>query len=85
MKKLVLFFGLLTVISVAQSFSPTQDKQITVSMSLPEWQVIYSAVDNAPLAGEVRKPLLQKILSQVQAQTQPAQKQDSTTSKSKKP
>jgi hypothetical protein len=83
MKKLTLFFGLITVISVAQSFAPKQDKQISVSMTLQEWEIVYSAIDDASMPGNVRKPLLQKIVTQVQAQTQPpksqvpAQKQDS--------
>lgn len=69
MKHIILVLGLIVVLT---SFHGTkQDKQIVVSMSLQEWEVIYSALDNAPLAGEVRKPLLQKIAAQVQAQTQP--------------
>lgn len=67
-KSIFLVIGLIVLLA---SFNGTQDKPITVTMSVQEWETVFNIIDNSTTPGEVRKPLLQKIATQVQAQTQP--------------
>lgn len=64
---------------------PQQQKNIVLTLSPNEVELLYGIVDDAKLAGDVRKPLLQKIASQYQAQMQPPAPIKDTTNKNKKP
>lgn len=74
MKKIPLFnYGLgLFIILLATALTyaaPRQDnKPISVSLSIQEWQEVFDIIDNAAIPGEKRKPLLNKIATQIQAQ-----------------
>lgn len=52
-----------------------QPKMITVSMPAAAWQVVYDAIDNAPIPGETRKPILKTIIEQVNKQLADTTKQ----------
>lgn len=84
MKKLVLFFGLTIVISVAQSFSPKQDRRFTISLTEQEINICLEGLGKLPL--ERSQAVYSTILQQAQSQlapTKPAQKADTLTNKKK--
>ena len=55
--------------------APRNEKQLTVTLPQAAWQQIVEIVDNAPLAGEVRKPLLNAIITQLNKQLADTTKQ----------
>ena len=75
MKKVLTVCALITLLS----FQP--EPQLTVRLSQSEWENVISIIDNSAVAGEIRKPLVQKIYSQAQAQLK--QLMDTTKPKSK--
>ena len=80
MKKLLIGFGIISVAAFVTAQLPQQQKEITLRLTQQEVETIYNTIDNAPLSGEIRKPLLQKIVTQYQSQMQPP-KQDSIKNK----
>jgi len=85
MKRVLLFLTTIAFISAitmhiqAQS---KQDKQATLNLTRSEIEVLYSIIDDAPVPGTVRKPLLEKIAKSYQvAFAQPAPVKDTTKPK----
>mgnify|MGYP001584856419 CR=1 FL=1 len=86
MKLLLLFVGILIMLSAIQAqFPPQQEKEAILRLNKADVENIYNAVEDAALPGSIRKPLLQKLAA-VYMSTWPTQPQgkDSTT-KNKKP
>lgn len=63
-----------TIVAIAASFTYAakhglrQDKkEIPVYLTIEDWQTVFTLIDNAAVAGEIRKPLQNKIATQVDA------------------
>lgn len=70
MKRTLLFLGtiaLVSVITVHLQAQYQQDKQAVLTLSRGEMEAIYSIIDDAPVPGTVRKPLLDKLMKSYQA------------------
>lgn len=78
-KTLAVIIGLPLLGGILGFSQKQQEKLITLSFTIQEVQEIYQIIDDAPLPGSVRKPLLSKIATQTNAQM-PAPK-DSTNKK----
>jgi hypothetical protein len=78
MKKVLLFFAVLFLFSFQTQQS---DPVLTVRLTVSEWQQVVYMIDNAAIAGEIRKPILVKI--QVQADQQLKALSDTTKPKKK--
>ncbi len=62
MKRALLFFGILSVISIFTWAIPKQDKPVVLILNKSEAEIVYSIIDDASVPGSVRKPLLDKIM-----------------------
>lgn len=61
-----------------------QEQEATLKLTKPEIEAIYSIIDDAPVAGQIRKPLLQKIEAAYTIAFAPKQPVKADTTKSKK-
>lgn len=65
MKKLVLFLGVTlaaTIATWALKAQVKQDKEVVIHLNQSEAEALYNIVDDAAVPGQVRKPILQKII-----------------------
>lgn len=59
---------IITSILVLTLFSFQTEPQLTVKLSVSEWQQVIYIIDNAAVEGTIRKPLIEKIRTQAEAQ-----------------
>lgn len=85
MKKIILAFCLITILSVVQSFAPKQDRRFNLSLTGQEIDIILQGLNELPK--KTSESVYNNIIQQAQAQLAPPKplpKPDST-SKNKKP
>ena len=58
MKQILVCIGLM----IGMAFqTQQQEKEATLRLNKAEMEAVWSIIDDAPVAGQIRKPLLQKI------------------------
>jgi len=65
MKKALTYLSIIALVSFQL---PVQQKEYTLKLTEQELNIVYDAIDNSTQPGQIRKPLLQKIATQFQAQ-----------------
>lgn len=80
MKIIIIAAWLLAMWGLGMGYQSQQPKPLRVEMSLQEWQAVVDIIDNSATEGGVRKTLIYKIQTQVNAQIKQA---DSATQKVK--
>lgn len=88
MKKIIAFILTWMVLCIttakSQTTNPQPEKRISVSLTISEWNVIFSALNEVPF--KLSSPIINSIQTQAQQQLQPKQQPAKTDSlKNKRP